>query len=98
MGRIVIEEYGDTGSSANDSVPIAKLNTLVKTTDDATTSTSSESVVLSDYTKVVKVFAAQDHRIAVEDNLGTVYSFIAAGVREDYGVTPGSTIYYRSDA
>jgi hypothetical protein len=99
MGRIIIEEYSGIGSNANRDAPIHDLSTQKATTDDATTSTSPESVVLGIYTKSVSIHAVEDHRVSIVDSTGaTTYAFIPAGSTRDYGVEPGSTLYYRLDA
>lgn len=99
MGTIRIEEYGSVGSNANRDAPVPDLNTVLATTVDATTSTTAESITLNRDTRVVSVYAVEDHRIVCNsDTTGTVYAFIAAGERRDFGVQPGDAFFYRTDA
>jgi len=98
MGRLIITEYSNTGSEADDSAPILNINTLINTTDDSTTSTSSESVALSNNTKAINLTSkVGDHRFDVVDSTGTKYEFGQAGSSMQTGVKPGSTLYYRLD-
>lgn len=98
MGTIVIEEYGSVGSGANRDAPIANLQTMLATTVDATTSTSAESITLNLGTRVITVFAVEDHRVSVLSSNGSIkYGFVASGFYRDFGVDEGSVLYYRSD-
>lgn len=99
MGTIVIEEYGSLGSGANRDAPVPDLSTNLSTTVDATTSTSAESITLNDGARAITVYAFEDHRVTLLSSDGSVkYGFVAAGTYRDFGVTPGSTLYYKANA
>lgn len=98
MGTIVIEQYSAVGSWANRDTPIYDLSTLQATTADATTSTSAETVTLGLSTKVISVYAVENHRVQIGANAGTTYAFIPAGQTKDFGVVPGTVLNYRLDA
>ena len=102
MGTIVIEEYGAAGGSRQHDTPIANLYTLLARTEDATTTTSEESLTLQKDTSYVVLYGVEDHRVANKaasdtDDSG-LYSTIRAGVTRDLGVKGGSVFYYRTDA
>jgi hypothetical protein len=98
MGTIVIEQYGAVGTSANRDAPVYDINTLFVTTVDATTSTTAESVTLSNDTRLVRVIPTEAHRVAVgTDTTASKYAFLPAGTIYDTNVTPGSVFWYRSD-
>ena len=99
MGTIYIEEYGSIGSDANRDAPLSDLNTQLALTKDATTSSTAESIVLNGGTRQVTIYAVEDHRVCVtSDTTDTKYAIVAAGSYRDFGVTPGSTLYYELDA
>lgn len=98
MGTIVIEGYSGSGSSANRDLPVHDLATVMGTYVDSTTSTSEESQVLAKGVRLVSVYGVEAHRVAVRSETGTVYAYIPAGERRDFGVTDATTIYYRLDA
>ena len=99
MGTIVIEQYGSIGSAANRDAPIADLKSLLVTNVDATTSTTAESVTLDIGTRAVTIYAVEDHRVSVaSSDASTRYAFVAAGTYRDFGVEPGSILYYKANA
>ena len=99
MGTIAIEEYQASGHKGNRTAPIMDLSTLLARTDDATTSTSAESVTLNDGTRFVSVYAVEKHRISLgTDTTGTNYAVILAGETKKFAVKEGQTLYYRADA
>jgi hypothetical protein len=100
MGTIKIEQYGSVGSAANRDAPVVDLNTCLATTEDTSTSTTVESVVLGLGTRVVTVVALEGaHRISVlSSDCSNKYATVADGATKDVGVNPGQTLYYRADA
>lgn len=99
MGTIYIEEYGSVGSDANRNAPVSDLKTLLALTKDATTSTTAESVTLGINTRQITVQAVEAHRVCLEtDTTATLYAFIPAGERRDFGVPKGAVLYYELDA
>lgn len=96
MATITVIEYGSTGSNANRDTTIADLHTALKTTVDATTSTTPESIVLNKGTNFVAVIASADHRISTESsNCSDKYDVIGTA-RTLLGVEKGATLYYRT--
>lgn len=98
MGTIRIEEYAASGSQANRDLDMTDLKTLVTTTVDATTTTTAENITLDDNAKIVSIYAAEAHRVAVENTTGTTYAYIPATTWREFGVEPGGSLYYRLDA
>lgn len=99
MGTIVIEQYGSLGSAANRDAPIADLKSLLDTNVDATTSTTAENITLNIGTRVVTIYAVEDHRVSVaSSDASTRYAFVAAGTYRDFGAEPGSILYYKANA
>jgi hypothetical protein len=99
MGTIRIEQYNSVGSAANRDAPVPDLHSVLATTVDATTSTSAETITLNPNTRVVSVYATEAHRVVCNsDTTGTVYAFVAAGERRDFGVQQGDALWYRADA
>lgn len=99
MGTIVIEQYANVGSDADRGAPLFDLNSCLATTVDATTSTTAESVALNASTRAISVYAVEDHRVTVLSSDGSEkYAFIPAGQIKDFGVNPGSTLYYKANA
>ena len=99
MGTITIEEYSTAGSGKQRDLPVHDLDTLLTTTVDASTSTSSENITLNSGTSVINVYAVETHRVAItSDTTGTTYATIPAGTSRDLGVAAGETLYYRLDA
>lgn len=98
MGTIVIEGYSGAGSEANRGLPVHDLSTLLDTHVDASTSTSEESHALASGVRLVSVYAVEAHRVALRNETGTTYAYIPAGKSRDFGITGGTTIYYRLDA
>jgi hypothetical protein len=97
MGTITIEEYSHSGGAGDKEAPVAYLAGVTRT-QDATTSTTAESITLQDSTKIIRVVGAEDHRLSlVEDTTGTNYATVGTTARE-FGVKPGATLYYRLDA
>jgi len=100
MGTIVFEQYTRAGSAAQTEAPIPKLDKSLIRTEDATTSTTAESITLNADTKIIRVYGVEKHRIALTSadtaaNFATIY---AAATPTEYGVNGGETIYYRLDA
>lgn len=99
MGTIKVIEYASLGTEAKRDTDVADLSTLITTTVDATTSTTAESITLNSGTRLVRIEAAEDHRVSLGDSAVTsAYDTVAAGSKEDFGVTPGGTLYYRLNA
>ena len=99
MGTIYIEEYGSIGCEANRDAPISDLNTLLGLTKDATTSSTAESITLTEGTRQVTLYAAEDHRVCItSDTSATKYAFLPGAVFRSFGVEPGDTLYYELDA
>ncbi len=98
MGTIVIEQYIRSGSGAQPESPIAKLDQSIKRTGDATTSSTPETVVLHDDTKIVSIYAVEAHRISIGGDTTTNYATINAAERREFGVDGGETLSYRTDA
>lgn len=98
MGKITIVEYNTAGSEANRDINIADLQAATKTTVDATTSSTAESITLTDYTRLIRVVCDEDHRISVLSSDCTEKYDIVGTTKDDFGVRAGSTLYYRTDA
>lgn len=99
MGTIYIEEYGSIGSDANRDASVNDLKTLLALTKDASTSSSSENVVLNEGTRQVSIYGVEAHRVVIgSDTTASVYAFIPAGQFRDFGVSAGATLYYELDA
>ena len=99
MGTITIIEYNTLGTPARRDADIADLTAVIKTTVDATTTTTAESIVLDEETRLVRIVGAEKHRVSTKDTLVTTeYDTVEAGTKEDFGVRPGVTLYYRLDA
>ena len=99
MGTITIEQFGSVGSAANTDAPIENLATLLAITKDATTSTSAESIVLNEGTRVVTITAVEAHRVCLRtDTTATKYAVVQAGKTRSFGVPPGVLLFYELDA
>lgn len=101
MGTISIEQWANIGGS-NSPSKAQIYDTLVGKTDDATTSTTAESVTTSGSAGYISVYAVEAHRVSIGGN-GTAdagkYVTIAAGERRDIGLYKGGdVVYYRSEA
>jgi hypothetical protein len=97
MGTITIEEYSHSGGAGDKEASVPYLGGMTRT-QDASTSTTSESITLQDSTKVIRVVGAEDHRISmVEDTTGDNYATVGT-TSLDFGVKGGTTLYYRLDA
>ncbi len=101
MGTIRIEEYANIGGQgAVDGSPFSNLSACLKTTVDATTSTTAESITLNKDTKYVAVSAVEIHRVSVKSSDGSdKYGVILANGKEIFAVNAGDrTLYYKADA
>ena len=98
MGTLTIVEYNTLGTEARRDANIADLQSVIKTTVDTSTSTSAESITLNDQTRLVRVIGDADHRISVLSSDCTDQYDIVGVVKDDFGVRPGSTFYYRLDS
>lgn len=99
MGTIVITEYGDSGHEGKREAPIANLNTALKTTSDASTSTTAESIVLQSGTRYVSVYGVELHRISTKSSSAAdQYELVPAGMSVQVSVNGGDTLYYKADA
>jgi hypothetical protein len=101
MGTIVIEEYGRSGTSADNEVQVVRLSKLLATTKDATTSSTAESITLNRGTTLLRVYPAEDHRLCLgTDTTSTLYATAIAGQAMDIGVEQGvaNVLYYELDA
>ena len=98
MGTITFEQMVRAGSGAQPEAPLPKLDSSIIKTVDATTSTTPETLVLSENTKIVSVYAVEAHRISVAADTTTNYYTVNALERRDFGVDGGETITYRADA
>lgn len=99
MGTIKFEEMAVAGTVNQRDIPIPKLDSTIKTTIDATTSTTAESIVLQGTTRIISVYAVETHRVSIgADTTSTNYLTINALERRDIGVDGGKTLYYRLDA
>lgn len=100
MGTLVIEQWVDIGLPDSQGQPIYREQVGV-TTNDATTSTSDETVVVSKQARFITVFGIEAHRVSVKSaTTSTLYAFIGAGERRDIALPKalGVTISYRADA
>ena len=101
MGTITITEFSDAGTGDNPEQPVPQLKSLKTRTQDATTSTTAENITLQANTSVVRVYAAELHRVSLGSNNtgnGEAYLDIQATTETDIGVKGGETFYYRADA
>ena len=101
MGTIVIEEWVDIGLPDAQSLAAPLYKNQVAVTNDATTSSSDETVVLDSRTRYISVYGVEAHRVSVTSaTTGTKYAYIGAGERRDISVpaSPGATISYRTNA
>ena len=101
MGTIIIEEWVEIGlpDSGENGRPIYK--NQVKVTEDATTSTSDETLAMQGTSRYISVLGIEAHRVAVTaSTTGTKYAYIAAGERRDISLPVGIavTISYRLNA
>lgn len=101
MGTISIEQWINIGgSNTPNSAPIFR--TLVGKTDDATTSTTAESITTNGAAGYISVYAEQAHRVSIGGNAtgnGEKYVTVVAGERRDIGLHKGGdVVYYRTDA
>ena len=100
MGTIVIEEHDKAGLDDNSYTPVYNLNKLIKRTEDATTSTTAESLQLDGATSLLRIYTAEIHRVALTSadtgDSGAYFETIVGW--NDLAVTDGDTIYYRTDA
>lgn len=97
MGTLTIIEYSAVGTDANRDAPVLDLNTATKTTVDATTSGTAESLVLGINTRLIEVIGAEDHRISVKSSDCTDQYTIVGTSGKELGVLPEQTLYYRTD-
>ena len=101
MATITIYGFGNTGGPHAREVSIADLSKQTFRTQDATTSTSVESIVLDGSTKAVSIIANAAHRVSLVDpTCATTYFDVPASTDRtyDFGVQGGQTLYYRLDA
>lgn len=101
MGTITIIEYSSVGGSgAFDGSPVENISCALKTTVDATTSTSPESITLQPDTRYVVVKAVELHRVSVKDStVADQYATIEEAGRSDFSVNKSDrTFYYKLDA
>lgn len=98
MGTLTIIEYNTAGSEARRDIDIADLQAVTKTTVDASTSSTAESITLTDQTRLVRVIGDEDHRISVLSSDCTEKYDIVGTAKDDFGVRPNTTLYYRTDA
>tara|TARA_R110002020_G_scaffold341887_3_gene556452 strand:+ start:1514 stop:1807 length:294 start_codon:yes stop_codon:yes gene_type:complete len=97
MGTITIEEYNYVGGRDENDAPIPNLVAMTRT-QDASTSTSPESLVLQPKTSAIRVVADADHRISITDATAATNYATVGTTAIDYGVNGGDTLYYRADA
>ena len=95
MGTPTIIEYGSVGSQANRDTDVADLGTCLKTTVDASTSGTVESVTLNPGTRIVSVVGDAEHRISVKSTDCTDNYDIVGTTKESFGAT--GTLYYRTN-
>lgn len=98
MGTITFYELQRSGSPAQNNSQVAKLDDSLKRTQDATTSSSIESITLQDTTTILGVLSVEEHRIGTDSSLTNYIDTDISGQINWYGVTPGDVIYYRTDA
>ena len=97
MGTLTIIEYNTAGSEARRDIDIADLQAVTSTTVDTSTSTTAASLVLSENTRLVRIVGDADHRVSVLSSDCTEKYDIVGTAKDDFGVRPGSTLYYRTD-
>jgi hypothetical protein len=102
MGTIRIEEYASIGGQgAVDGSPVANLSGLIRTTVDATTSGTAETLTLHQDTRFIVVTAAEIHRISVKDaTAATQYAVIPVDPAQmAFAINKSDrTLAYRTDA
>lgn len=99
MGTIVIEQWEQIGNADSTGEPIYR--GLVAVTNDTTTSTSDETIVMDGRARFITVFGVEAHRVAINSaTTGSLFAFIGAGERRDIALPKALavTIAYRSDA
>jgi hypothetical protein len=99
MGTIVIEEYSRPGTDAKPDTQVINLEQLVARTEDATTSSTAESITLNASTNLIRVYTEEIHRLCVKsDTTGTIYLTTEAAKWIVLGAPAGETLYYELDA
>lgn len=99
MGTIVIEEYARSGTTANPDVQVINLENLLARTEDATTSSTAESITLNEGTTLIRVYTEEIHRLCVKsDTTASLYITTEAAKWHDIAVPSGEALYYELDA
>lgn len=99
MGTITIEEYTSAGTDNQREAQVPDLGTCIKTTTDATTSTTEESITLQGGTNLIAIDGVEKHRVSLTSSGtddGGNYATVNAGLIRVLGAT--GTLYYRLDA
>lgn len=102
MGTITFYQLSRSGTPAQNDQSVAKFDKSLIRTQDASTSTSAESITLAKTTTLLGVNAVELHRISLESDMTNYIPVKASSTAQDeiewYGVEPGSVVYYRADA
>jgi len=103
MGTITVYEFGQTGVPNARGLGVADLSSQTARTQDATTSTTAESIALNGGTSAIIITAAEAHRVSIVDSTcATTYILLrdngAGAYVGDFGTKGGKTLYYRLDA
>ena len=101
MGSITIVELNSIGGQgAVDGSPVANLSAVIKTTTDATTTTTAENITLDPNTRYVVITADALHRVSVKDSAVTDrFITVSSSVQSDFAINESDrTLYYRTDA
>lgn len=101
MATIKIIELSSTGGQgAVDGAPVINLSSIIKTTVDASTSTSVENITLDPDTRFVVCLGDAEHRVSVKDStVADRYATLDTGRSLDAAVNKADRIlYYRSES
>jgi len=101
MGTITFEFFAGFGAPSEPALSVARLDSLISREQDATTSTTAESVSVPSGAKQVTIRAVELHRVSTGDSAAaTTYAEIPAGESRDFGIDGAETdfIYYRLDS
>lgn len=101
MATITIIELNSVGGQgAIDGSPVINLSSVIKTTVDATTSTSVENITLDPDTRFVVCLGDAAHRVSVKDStVADRYTTLDSSRPVEAAVNKSDrTLYYRSEA
>lgn len=101
MATITIIELNSVGGQgAVEGSPVINLSSIIKTTVDATTTTSVENITLDPNTRFVVCIGNAAHRVSVKDStVADRYATLDLNTPLDAAVNPADrTLYYRSES